>query len=198
MRNPIPVHDAVEEFLCFMRARNDSPHTLRSYNRELLLLARFVGQDLAIAELNRKLIRRYLFSVDPGRIGPQSLRNKIAILRSFSTWLVNESYVEISPTEGIVGPRASRKLPDVPSETDMALLIDGEIPTACPDRDRVILELLYSCGLRASEVAGVNVSDFKGDRTLLVRGKGKKERLVPVGRKAREAVEASLPGGPGC
>jgi integrase/recombinase XerC len=75
----------------------------------------------------------------------------------------------------------------------MAKLLHGKIPTACPERDRVILELLYSCGLRAHEVIGVNVDDFKAKNTLIVRGKGKKERMVPVGRKAQLAVAEWLP-----
>jgi site-specific recombinase XerD len=85
------------------------------------------------------------------------------------------------------------ELPDIPSEADMKRLLDGPIPTACPERDRVILELLYGSGLRAAEMAGVNVEDFKDSRTLLVRGKGRKERLVPVGKFARTALDEWLP-----
>jgi integrase/recombinase XerC len=191
MTNRIPVLRAVQMYLEFCRARNDSPNTIRAYNSNLLSFVSCIGHETAITEITRKRIRQYLFSLDAS-LKRTTVRQKIASLKSFCNWLVGESLLDTSPCEGIAGPRPHQELPDVPSEADMAKLIDGEIPSAYPERDRVILELLYSCGLRAAEVAGVNVDDFTSN-TLLVRGKGKKERLVPVGRKALLAVTEWLP-----
>lgn len=187
MTSPIPVLRAVQEFLAFCSARNDSPNTLRAYNRDLLSLVRCLGHDTPVTEMTRKRIRQYLFSLDAS-LKRTTVKRKLASTKSFCNWLVMESHLDNNPAEGITGPRQHHVLPNVPSEADMTKLIDGEIDTACPERDRVILELLYSCGLRASEVAGVNVDDFKQKNVLLVRGKGKKERLVPVGRMARLAI----------
>ena len=192
MTDPIRVLNAVQEFLAFCTARNDSPNTIRAYNRDLLSFVQCIGHETAVTEITRKRIRLYLFSLDAS-LKRTTVKRKIASVRSFCNWLVCESYLNINPAEGITGPRQHHVLPDVPSEADMAKLLDGKIKSACPERDRVILELLYSCGLRASEVAGVNVDDFRLDNTLLIRGKGKKERLVPVGKKAQLAIAEWLP-----
>jgi site-specific recombinase XerD len=192
MTNPIPVLEAVQQFLAFCSARNDSPNTLRAYNRDLLTFVQCIGHETPVTEITRKRIRQFLFSLD-ARLARTTVRRKIASIRSFSNWLVGESYLHASPCEGISGPRQHHNLPDVPSETDLAKLIDGELASACPERDRVILELLYSCGLRAAEVAGVNVDDFSNSDTLRVLGKGRKERLVPVGKMARLAIAEWLP-----
>jgi integrase/recombinase XerC len=158
----------------------------------LLSFVQCIGHETVVTEITRKRIRLYVFSLDAS-LKRTTVKRKIASVRSFCNWLVSESYLDVSPCEGIVGPRQHHVLPDVPSETDMAKLLNGRIKSACPERDRVILELLYSCGLRAAEVAGVNVDDFRNEDTLLVRGKGKKERMVPVGRKAQLAIAEWLP-----
>jgi integrase/recombinase XerC len=192
MTNPIPVLEALQKFLAFCAARNDSPNTLRAYNSDLLPFVQCMGHETPVAEMTRKRIRQYLFALDIG-LKDQTLKRKIAAIRSFSHWLYNERYVNMDPSEGIVGPRLTRKLPDIPSEANMATLLSGPIDSACPERDQLILELLYGCGLRAAEVAGIKCGDINGENTLLVHGKGKKDRLVPVGRCAQRAWEAWLP-----
>jgi integrase/recombinase XerC len=84
-------------------------------------------------------------------------------------------------------------LPDVPNEAALKVLLEGAIPTASPERDRVVLELLYGSGLRAAEVVGLNIDDFRDEDALLVRGKGRKERLVIFGDYARAAIQAWMP-----
>src|SRR5215467_3381966 len=192
MTNTIPVLKAVQEFLEFCKARNDSPNTLRAYNRDLISFVQCIGHETPVSEVTRKRIRLYLMSLDSG-LKRGSVTRKLASVKSFCNWLVGESYLDTNPAEGIQGPRRHQELPDVPSEKDMAKLLRRPFRSACPERDLVILELLYSCGLRASEVAGANVDDFRQDGTMLVRGKGRKERLVPVGRLANLAVAEWLP-----
>lgn len=189
MSKAIPVLKGVQGFLAYCTARNDSPHTLRGYNRDLLQFVRFVGRGTKTTELHRKTIGAYLASLHSSGLRCASIHRKLAAIKSFTRWLVRENYAELNPAEGIRGPRQHQELPDVPSERDIKRLLGGRIQTACPERDRVILELLYGCGLRASELAGVNIEDFQdAQHTLLVRGKGRKERLVPVGRFARKAL----------
>jgi integrase/recombinase XerC len=191
MQKAIPALEAVQKFLAFCGARNDSPHTLRAYNRDLLEFVRCIGHETPVTEITRKRIRQFVFAVEAD-LKDSTMRLKIAAVRSFSNWLYNERYVEINPAEGFTGPRPKAELPDIPSEADMETLLTGRIRTACPERDRVILEMLYSCGLRASEVAGINVGDITGNDTLLVHGKGKKDRLVPIGKCARKALSRWL------
>jgi integrase/recombinase XerC len=186
MTEAIPVLRGVQGFLVFLSARNDSPNTLRAYNRDLLQLVRFVGHDTKTTEINRKIVRAYLVSL--AGLKHSSSRRKLAAVRSFMNWLVQENYADSNPCDGIAGPRRRQELPDVPNEKDIKRLLEGRIPTACPERDRLILELLYGCGLRAAELAGVNLEDFQDPRTLLVRGKGRKERIVPYGRFAHKAL----------
>ena len=192
MTNPIPVLEAVQKFLAFCSARNDSPNTLRAYNRDLLSFVECIGRETPVTEINRKRIRRYLMALDVG-LKDQTLRRKIAAIRSFSHWLYNDRHVNIDPSEGIVGPRLCKRLPDIPNEADMTTLLSGRIDSACPERDQLILELLYSCGLRASELAGINLDDINSENTVLVHGKGKKDRLVPAGRCAQRALDSWLP-----
>jgi len=192
MTDLIPVLRAVQMFLEFCKARNDSPNTIRGYNCDLLSFVRCIGHEADVQEITRKRIRLYVFSLDAS-LKRATIKRKIAAVRSFCNWLVCESCLNTNPCEGITGPRTHHSLPDVPSETDIAKLLSGRIKSSCPERDRVILELLYSCGLRASEVTGTNVEDFRTDNALLVRGKGKKERMVPVGSKAQLAVAEWLP-----
>lgn len=191
MTKAIPVLEAIQKFLAFCAARNDSRNTLRAYNSDLLQFVRFIGHETPVSELSRKRIRQFLFTFDVN-LKTGTVKRKIAALRSFCNWLEIERYVDINPSEGISGPRMHQNLPDIPSEANIKRLLSGRIRSACPQRDRVILELLYSCGLRASEVAGINLEDFSGKDTLLVHGKGRKDRLVPLGKCADSAVRRWL------
>jgi integrase/recombinase XerC len=192
MQKAIPALEAVQQFLAFCGARNDSPNTLRAFNSDLLSFVKCIGHETPVNEITRKRIRQFVFAVDAG-LKDSTMRRKIAAVRSFSNWLYNERYIEINPAEGVTGPRQKSELPDIPSEANMTKLLTGRIRSACPARDRLILELLYSCGLRASEVAGIDVGDITGKDTLLVHGKGKKDRLVPIGKCARKALSKWLP-----
>lgn len=147
MENHIPVLSAVQQFLAFCSARNDSPNTIRAYNRDLLSFVQCIGYATAVTGITRKRIRQYVFSLDVG-LKDTTVRRKIAAVRSFSNWLYNERYVDINPSEGFTGPRIGNKLPDIPSEADMKNLLSGRLRSICPERDQLILEFLYSCGLR--------------------------------------------------
>jgi integrase/recombinase XerC len=116
------------------------------------------------------------------------VRRKLAAVKSFFCWLEAEGLVEAGLIDFIASRYRRDELPDVPSEGEVARLLNGNLSS----RDRLILELLYGCGIRNSELVGINLDDFRGPDTLLVRGKGKKERFVIVGEYARAALNTWL------
>jgi integrase/recombinase XerC len=124
---------------------------------------------------------------------PTTARRRLAAVKSFCVWLHKEGALDARLLWSIRGPRLRNELPDVPSESDMKRLIEGTIPGPLPERDRAMLELLYGSGLRASEVIGINLSDFKEPDVVLIRGKGSKERFAVFGECARRAIDAWLP-----
>jgi len=184
---------AFEKFLRNCRSRNLSQHTLRSYSHTLRQFIAKAGLAATTAQLTRNLVRSYIVDLHESGKGRESLRQKLAAIKSFCRWLENEELIDAGMLANVKAPRRFQTLPDVPSEADMYQLLEGAIPTACPERDRVILELLYGSGLRLSEVVGINLDDFQGKDSLLVRGKGKKERTVPIGGCAQRAIAQWLP-----
>ncbi len=150
-----------------------------------------MGQDSS--QITRKKIRNFLLMLNEIGVRPATVRRELAAVKSFCTWLHGQGLIDVSLIRSIRGPRPHDVLPDVPSETDMKQLLEGDIPGPCPKRDRAMLELLYGAGLRASELIGINMSDFKEKRVLLIRGKGNKERFVAFGECARHAIDAWLP-----
>ncbi|HYX70618.1 MAG TPA: tyrosine-type recombinase/integrase, partial [Terriglobales bacterium] len=120
----------------------------------------------------------------------------LAALRSLYRWLAQEGIVEQNPALLVSTPKLPKKLPRVPSIEEMNTVLDGGMPecAAWPERDLMILELLYGCGIRNSELVGIQLDDIRwSNEAILVRGKGKKERYVPFGEAAAAAVEAYLP-----
>ncbi|MFZ0824036.1 MAG: tyrosine-type recombinase/integrase [Terriglobales bacterium] len=188
----------VEGFLTHCSARNFSAHTLRAYRADLTRFVAFAGEDTAV---DRKLVRRFLVQLYNAGLKPTSVRRQLAAVKSFCRWLEAEGLLEAGLIDYIASRYRRDELPDVPNVGEVTHLIEGEIlqhgPANCaaqkPERDRLALELLYGCGLRASELVGINCEDFHGEDVLLIRGKGKKERQVIVGECARAALKAWLP-----
>jgi integrase/recombinase XerC len=192
---PVLLRQRVEEFLTHCEARNLSPHSVRAYRSDLGTFIALSGvNEITAADIKRKLIRQFAVHLHDSGMKPSSVRRKLVAVRSFCKWLEGEGLLESSLMNAISGPlRQREELPDVPSEDDVRKLLDGEIPTASPERDRLILELLYGSGLRAAELVGINLDDFRDDDVLVVRGKGRKERFVIVGGYAQAAIKAWLP-----
>ena len=182
----------VQGFLTHCRARNLSPHSIHAYRVDLQDFADYMGQA-DISQINRKKIRSFLVLLHEIGLSPKTTLRRLSAVKSFCMWLHRERLLDASLIWSIRGPRLRDTLPDVPSETDMKRLLDGKIPGPCPTRDRVMLELLYGSGLRASELTGINLQDFRDGRVLLIRGKGSKERLVCFGECAQRALDAWLP-----
>ena len=146
--------------------------------------------------INDAVLRDFLLE-SAGELAPSSRARLLSTLRSFFRFLVAENLMDTDPTSTLVAPRRGRKLPPVLSVKQVERLletVDGETPADL--RDRAILEVLYGCGCRVSELCGLDVTDLDtGEATLLLRGKGRKQRMVPVGEIALDFLAAYLAGG---
>ena len=190
-----PVHKAAEQFLRSLRERNASRHTLRAYQNDLQRFAEYVGAE-GWGEIDHLRIRGFLSHLYEQGLSKTSVARALAALRSLYRWLAREGVVEQNPAALVATPRLPKKLPRVPTIEEMNAVLDAAMPecSAFPERDRLILELLYGCGVRNSELVGVNLDDIRwSNEAILVRGKGKKERYVPFGESARAALAAYLP-----
>jgi integrase/recombinase XerC len=190
--------DPLGAFLRHLAAEKQaSPHTLRSYRNDLEQFCRFLSGPSgdrrlreALDDLDTREIRAYLARLHARGLDPASVARKLAALRSWLRFLVRRGLLARNPAADIRAPRAGRKLAAfLPIDEATALLDSGEISV----RDRAILELLYATGLRVSELSGLDLDDVdRGEGTVRVLGKGRKERAVPFGGKAAAALDAYL------
>ena len=186
------------DFLAYLELeRGLSRNTLEAYRSDLLQFGEFLERrSLTPLTVRHGEIAAFLSELSEGLQGrppvaATTLGRKVACLRSFYRHLRREGAVEHDPTAELRGPRKPQRLPRVLSRDEVNRLLEeprGADPLAI--RDRALLELMYACGLRASEAVGLELSDVDLDEGLLrARGKGSKERLVPIGRKALAAVQ---------
>jgi len=181
-----------EDFLQHLRLeRRLSPHTINSYRRDLVCLTDFCERE-GIDDwpsLRDMHLRRFAALSHAGGLSPRSVQRRLSGARSFLNFLIRENRLKQNPGADISAPRAPRNLPDTLDIEQVARLlsISGDDPITC--RDRAILELLYSSGLRLAELVGLDPADLDlDDGTVRVTGKGSRMRIVPVGRKARSAL----------
>ena len=189
------VEKAVAQFLRSLQERNASPHTIKAYRTDLAQFADYVGPQ-SWRDIDHVLIRGYLSSLYQRGLSKTSVARALAALRSLYKWLAQEGEVEQNPAALVATPRLPKKLPRVPTIEEVNTVLDAAMPecSAFTERDQVILELLYGCGIRNSELIGINVDDIRwSNELILVRGKGRKERFVPFGDSAKAAVQAYLP-----
>jgi integrase/recombinase XerD len=169
-----------------------SKNTVEAYMRDITSFAHFVLRfyDVAPTKVEQYMVERYMAHLyDVNQKGTSQARQLSGIKCFFNYLLLNDK-IESSPTEFVASPKPSRHLPDVLSVEEIELIINS-IPcdTAKGRRDRAMLELLYSCGLRVSELTALRLSDlFFGEGYIRVMGKGSKQRLVPIGNVARERI----------
>lgn len=175
--------------------RRLSAHTARAYRRDLNCLAAFCDQNgiSSFAELKSHQLRRFAAVSHAGGLAPRSIQRRLSGVRSFMKYLIREGTLKSNPGAGVAAPQVAHRLPDTLDADQMARLlqIEGNEPDTV--RDRAMLELFYSSGLRLAELTGLNLGDVDlADGTVRVTGKGSKTRIVPVGRFARESVTAWL------
>ena len=187
---------AAEEFLSWLAVeRGRASNTLAAYRRDLAAYAEFLaGRGLAVDDVGEAVVQDYLAFLRAAGRAPASVTRAMVAVRSLHRFLAEEGYAAADPAGTVGLPRVPAGLPKALSEEDVERLlavVTGEDPPA--RRDRAILEVLYGCGLRISELVGLSLADLDLDGGFLrAFGKGAKERVVPVGRLAREALSAWL------
>jgi integrase/recombinase XerC len=189
------VEEAVDDFLRHLRERNASPHTLKAYGQDLDAFSAYAGAS-TWKQLDHVRIRGFLSRLYENGLSKSSVARALAAVRSLYRWLAREGVVEQNPAALVATPKLSKKLPRVPTIEEMNMVLDRPLAETVwfPERDRVLLELLYDCGIRNSELTGIDLDDIRHvDSAILIRGKGKKERYVPFGDSARTALQAYLP-----
>jgi integrase/recombinase XerC len=211
-----------EKFLAMMRdERGASEHTLRAYAREVRGFAEFLtetlGEGAAMASVEHTHIRAYMATLLDKGLTKASVARALAAIRSWFKWAAKAGLVESNPALLVSTPKLPKHLPRVPSMEEVNRVLDSlgpartargaslksdggdgggaeESESSWPERERVIFELLYGCGIRNSELVGLDMDAIHWrDDAIRVFGKGKKERLVPLGDAAAEAVRAYLP-----
>jgi integrase/recombinase XerC len=186
---------AVADFLRHLRERNASPHTIKAYSGDLANFSAYAGSR-RWKDIDHLAIRGFLSQLYEKGLSKTSVARSLAAVRSLYRWLAREGVVDQNPAKLVSTPKLAKKLPRVPTIEEMNGVLDGQMPevAAFPERDRLMLELLYGCGIRNSELTGINVDDIRASgEIILIRGKGKKERYVPFGGSAAQALAAYLP-----
>ena len=189
-----PLAQGIERFAAYLRnERRYSPATLANYTRSLRQLHEFLDAQgvTSWSEVRAEQIQAFISKSHRVGLSPGSLRDMLSAYRSFYRYLAREGEATANPAIGVRSPKALRKLPQVLDVDEVGALLD--FPANDPEavRDRALLELLYSSGLRVSELTSVRWRDLDMAEGLIrVTGKGRKTRIVPVGSKARAALQS--------
>src|SRR6266849_8455095 len=189
------IEKAVDQFLQSLRQRNASVHTIKAYRGDLDEFSAYVASR-GWKDIDHVAIRGFLSHQYEKGLGKTSVARSLAAVRSLYRWLAQEGVVEQNPAALVSTPKLPQKLPRVPTIEEINSMLDGEMPEVAsfPERDRLMLELLYGCGIRNSELIGINLDDIRlSSEAILIRGKGKKERYVPFGGSVRSALLGYLP-----
>ena len=184
--------------------RNASPHTIRNYRSDLVQFLRFLKQGKPEAEIDIKSVdtlrvRAFLAFLFEKERKKSSIARKLAAVRAFFKFLCREREIGENPAARVATPKLARTLPRIMTEEELNGMLDqiarvAKVGDMVLVRDYAILELLYASGLRVSELVGLDLRQVNfGDGMLLVRGKGRKERIVPFGSRAKDALMNYLP-----
>ena len=186
----------LEEFLAYLKhEKNASPHTIDNYRRDLLQLSKFLeNKKTGLKEIDNIVLREFL-AVLYGRGEKKStVGRKLAAIRSFFQYCVRRHWMTDNPAKMVSTPRQEKPVPTFLSEEEMKAFLDFPHSAKPLDkRDKAMLELLYATGIRVSELVGIGLEDVKFSvRLIRIRGKGKKERLVPFGSMAEMSLRSYL------
>ena len=191
----------IERYLAELGRANASAHTIHAYRADLdQFLAYLTPPDLEPPEpraVDLLILREWLAALYRDKPAAVTIRRKLAAVRGLFRFMLREGVVSLNVARLARTPKAPKKLPEVMTAEQVNALIDGvaadKLERPFPARDRAIFELLYGCGLRVSELAGLNLADVdRGEGWLRVRGKGRKERQVPLPRQAADSLERYL------
>jgi integrase/recombinase XerC len=191
----------IERYLDSLRQANASPHTLRNYAADLTQFAEYFsppgGETPAPSSIDSLQLREWLGSLYERGLDPISSRRKLACVRSLFKFLLREGTISTNAAKLVRTPKSPKRVPNVPTAEQTNTLVEGvaadRLDRPHPERDLLMFELLYGCGLRISELVGLNLADLDmSERWILARGKGRKERQIPYGMKAASALEKYL------
>jgi integrase/recombinase XerC len=185
--------ERIERFLSHLNfERRMSVHTVAAYRHDLLALAAFCErrQVARWAALNNFQVRAFAAAEHAGGIAPRSIQRRLSAVRTFYEYLMREGHAKYNPALEVRAPKSKKRLPATLDTDQMARLLDFRADDSLSARDKAMMELFYSSGLRLSELVGLQLGavDLK-DRTVRVLGKGSKTRIVPIGRHAIEALK---------
>ncbi len=182
----------IDQFLDTLRyQRHLSPHTLDAYNRDLNALVKFCeAQSLTHwHKLTAHDIRAFVVKQNHAQLSGKSIQRMLSAIRSFYNFLIKEHDVRHNPAHDTPAPKTPKRLPTTLDVDETTQLLTYHDDSVLAIRDAAILEVFYSCGLRLSELTGLNLTDIDlDDKTLRVTGKGGKTRITPIGHHAREAL----------
>jgi tyrosine recombinase XerC len=176
--------------------KNYSRHTIKNYSIDLDEFGSFLG-EMPVEKVEYLTLRKFLAHLKERNLSARSIGRKLSTLRSFYRFLVREGLLKVNPTLAVSTPKLAKHLPQFLTEEEVASLIDRVLPRDRDDakalRDKAIIETFYSTGMRISELVGLSLEDvdFIGG-IVKVFGKGKKERIVPIGETALQAIRAYL------
>ncbi len=185
----------IKVFLSYLESiKQYSPNTIKSYERDLLCLSSFLSSEYKSWKLvNEHEIRTFINSERRRGLSPRSIQRLLSSCRTFFEYLLNEGLIKISPAQNISSPKLAQLLPKAMDADLVQRLLDFKPRGMTEIRDKALAELLYSSGLRLSEICRLNLNDLDlKERTCIVVGKGNKTRIVPVGRKAIQAIRVWL------
>jgi integrase/recombinase XerC len=220
----VPVKEIIEKFIGYLRyERNASPETVDDYGGDVRLFEQFLtppgAATLPLEEVDHRVVREFVSWLYDRKLQKVTVARKLSALRTFFKFCVREKYTRTNPAALVSTPKLPKLVPRVQTAEEISNFLDG-LPGGAtaralpmrkkngknvspkanakaqlmPRRDRAMIELLYACGLRVSELVGLNLGSFdRAGQMLRVLGKGRKERVVPYGGKAQEALEAYWP-----
>ncbi len=199
----ITLSRAIDGFESYLAdERRFSPHTVLAYRKDLDRFAEFWEREFAqqdaektpLSRIDTLAVRSHLASLHRRKLANRSLARHLSTLRSFFRWAGREGYLEKNPAKSLPAPRVGKTLPRAMTYSDTEVLLDAEDEGTFPGRERALFELLYATGLRVSEAAALDLEDVDfSSRLVRVVGKGRKERIVPFGEVAEEALRDYLP-----
>lgn len=193
---------AAKKYLRYLKVeRNASPHTIRSYRTDIHQFLHFCGRylerepgDVHPDEIDRLTIRLWLGELSEEELKKSSIARKVAALRSFFKYCFKRGIIQKNPAHLLIVPKKDRPLPKTANPEDLSRMMElagGDAPAV--RQDRAILELLYGTGIRLSELTGLDVADLNLElKQIKVLGKGDRQRIVPLGGRAMEALERHL------
>jgi integrase/recombinase XerC len=192
------LHSHIERFLRSIEALNWSPRTIVAYRTDLRGFADFLPESTRVADVDVTAVRAWMASLHGRGLVHKSIRRHVFAVRALFRMLRREGLISVNPAALVFTPKPAVTLPAVPGEVELGRFLDLVSGSGSPPRDIAVLELLYGTGIRVAEIVALNIGDVdREEQWLRIRGKGKKERLVPYTGKAAKALETYLESRPG-